>query len=45
MAVLFKASNLRRLIAGIAGSNATENMDVCFMCLLCVVQVVAAAVG
>jgi len=37
MAILFKASILSRLIAGIAGSNATDNMDVRFLCVLCVV--------
>jgi hypothetical protein len=34
MAVLFKASILRRLIAGIAGLNAAENMDVRLLCVV-----------
>ena len=33
------------LIAGIAGSNPAEGMDVRYLCLLCVVQVAASARG
>lgn len=31
------------LVAGITGSNTAEGMDVCLMCLLCIVQVGASA--
>jgi hypothetical protein len=34
-----------RSITKIAGSNAAEGMDICLLCLSCVVQVVASAKG
>ena len=38
MAARSKASVSGRLLAGIAGSNHAGGMDVCFLCVLCVVR-------
>ena len=42
-AVRSKANVGNSLMAGIAGSNSAEDMDVRLLCLLCVVQVAASA--
>jgi hypothetical protein len=34
-----------RALAGVVGSNFAEGMDVCLLCLLCVVYVAACATG
>ena len=45
VALRSKAKDCCRFIAGIAGSNLADGIDVCPFCMLCVVQVAGCAMG